>query len=381
MSYPYLKQPVLTSFLSTSTLVEDDWDYSWEGIEFNRSDWDIERSFLHQKSVKDQLTCPVENCLACKLNPRGFPDSKYYLIYTPSSLSMILTLVPGASYGDQAREWIHKKTGLSALKHPFIVPKTGSKNVFNLKPVSGMDTDGIPVYMKEDISIMQCLKNDLGKLTQNEPIGGSISMMRDEEIFPSDNYDHNQNLFAKPNINAEKDKLHTSSRSVSFLSSMMKQGSNILNYVNQKVESFTSNDVKDKPNGLSKVRDSLATLAIIGMDASVKVAEKLPIAGRLVKSTKKALFKMAKFKGTELNNMENFSYALGTKNQLSFSFSGKSLNPSYEIGAAKCFKDYINPSILNTSSYVGSGTGALIATAMALDLNLEHYKIHSAKYQ
>jgi hypothetical protein len=76
MSDHSLQMPAkLASFHSVSTLVEDDWDYSWDGVDFDRSNWDIERSFLHQKAVNDQLICPVENCLACKLNPRGLPGT------------------------------------------------------------------------------------------------------------------------------------------------------------------------------------------------------------------------------------------------------------------------------------------------------------------
>jgi hypothetical protein len=357
--------PKLTSFVSTSTLVEEDWDYSWDGIEFDRSDWDIQRSFLHQKSIIDQQVCPLENCLACKLNPRGFPDSKYYLVYTPSGLTMLLSSVPGMSYADQARDWLHKMTGLPALKHSLIVPKTGSKNVFNLKPVSGMLMDGIPVYMKENTSLIKCLKDDLDKFAQNKPIlGGSIDMMTNYEIFNSENYEEHDEILTNTTTEIEN-------RPISFLSGLMKTGSNIINYVNEKVESLTSNEAKDRQNVINKGRDSIATLTLLGIDVTAKVAERLPIAGNLFKKARQALFKTAKFKGAKLDKMKNFCFAPGNKNELSFSFSGKSLNPSYEIGAAKCFKDYINPTVLNASTFVGSSTGAVIATAMALDLDLD----------
>ena len=302
-------------------------------------------------------------------------DSKYYLVYTPSSLAMLLSSVPGMPYTDQARDWIYQMTGLSALKHPLMVPKTGSENVFNLQPVSGMNMDGIPVYMKENVSLIKCLKDDLDKISQNKPIlGGSIDMMTNHEIFNSKNYEENDDIFTKNTFGMENDGLSMQSEcssSISFISGLITKGSNIINYVNEKVESLTSNEAMDRTNGLHKMRDSIATLALMGIDMAVKVAEKVPIAGRLVKNAKEALFKVDKFKGTNMEKMENFCFSPGHKNDLSFSFSGKSLTPSYEIGAAKCFKEYINPSVLNTSSYVGSSTGAVIATAMALDLDLD----------
>ena len=73
LNQPVGPPPKLASFASSSTLLEEDWDYTWDGIDFDRSDWDIEKSFLHQKSVDNQLLCPIDNCIACKLNPRGFP--------------------------------------------------------------------------------------------------------------------------------------------------------------------------------------------------------------------------------------------------------------------------------------------------------------------
>lgn len=42
----------------------------------------------------------------------------------------------------------------------------------------------------------------------------------------------------------------------------------------------------------------------------------------------------------------------------------------YEIGAAQCFKDHIRTYILDEASFMGSSSGALVAMAMALDLNL-----------
>ena len=286
---------------------------------------------------------------------------------------MFLSSVPGAAYGDNARQWLYNKTGFSALKHSLIVPKTGSKNVFNIKPVSGMDTDGIPVYMKEDVSFFQCLKDDVRKFRQNMPVGSTIAMRSKDELFQSENDGRISDLSHSNNTQKQKDDESQQiavrcSRSVSFLSNLMKKCSKIINLVNEKAESITSNELREES---SKLSGSLASIALMGVDASINIAEKLPIMGRLVKFTKKTLLP---FKGASCQDMETFAYAPGVKNIFSFSFSGRSLNPSYEIGAAKCFTEYINKSILDTSSYVGSATGALIATAMALDLDLDILK-------
>ena len=289
---------------------------------------------------------------------------------------MFLSSVPGAAYGDNARQWLYNKTGFSALKHSLTVPKTGSKNVFNIKPVSGMDTDGIPVYMKEDISLFQCLKDDIRKFRQNMPVGSTIAMISKDELFQSENDGQISDLTQSNNTQNQKDDESQQSavrcsRSVSFLSNLMKKCSKIINLVNDKAESITSKELREES---SKLSGSLASIALMGVDASINIAEKLPIMGRLVKYTKKTLLKSSPFKGASCQDMETFAYAPGAKNKFSFSFSGRSLNPSYEIGAAKCFTEYINKSILDTASYVGSATGALIATAMALDLDLDILK-------
>ncbi|KAI8929589.1 acyl transferase/acyl hydrolase/lysophospholipase [Entophlyctis helioformis] len=60
--------------------------------------------------------------------------------------------------------------------------------------------------------------------------------------------------------------------------------------------------------------------------------------------------------------------------KLSFSFSGCSWLVFYELGVARCLKEYIKPHLMDECLFLGASTGALVATALALDMDLMRLK-------
>ena len=89
--------------------------------------------------------------------------------------------------------------------------------------------------------------------------------------------------------------------------------------------------------------------------------------------------------GAKREDILSFNHKIGARNnpKLSFSFSGNSSNPMYEIGAAQCIREHISNHILDDAIFMGSGTGALIAMAMAKDLHLcklfDRFKVMSSQ--
>ena len=149
------------------------------------------------------------------------------------------------------------------------------------------------------------------------PVGSTIAMISKDELFQSENDGQISDLSQSNNTQNQKDDESQQSavrcsRSVSFLSNLMKKCSKIINLVNDKAESITSNELREET---SKLSGSLASIALMGVDASINIAEKLPIMGRLVKFTKKTLLKGSPFKGASCQDMET---APGVKNKFSF---------------------------------------------------------------
>lgn len=68
-------------------------------------------------------------------------------------------------------------------------------------------------------------------------------------------------------------------------------------------------------------------------------------------------------------------YADGEQTEpLSFSFSSSGGMVFYDLGAAKCIRDKVKPSILSQSLFVGSSFSSVVAAAMAFDLDLDSLK-------
>ncbi|KAJ3272209.1 hypothetical protein HDV01_005863 [Terramyces sp. JEL0728] len=60
---------------------------------------------------------------------------------------------------------------------------------------------------------------------------------------------------------------------------------------------------------------------------------------------------------------------------ISFSFCDTNWLFFYQLGVAECLMDCMNPNILHSSVFVGTGTGAVVATVLALGLNIQEIQL------
>ncbi len=80
-----------------------------------------------------------------------------------------------------------------------------------------------------------------------------------------------------------------------------------------------------------------------------------------------------KFLGASREHLQRFKFIPGypMKHHLSFSFGyADRVSIHYQLGAAQCLKDLLKQNVLESSQFLGSGWGGVVAVALAAELDL-----------
>lgn len=105
------------------------------------------------------------------------------------------------------------------------------------------------------------------------------------------------------------------------------------------------------------------------------LASKLPMASRLFKPVLRRSKDQSARKGASDEALQGLKvYPSKTSSKVSFSFSGRSWLVFYELGVAQTLRDHVKQHILDECVFLGASSGALVAAAMALDLDLQYTK-------
>ena len=139
------------------------------------------------------------------------------------------------------------------------------------------------------------------------------------------------------------------------------------NYVKTKFKSAFPDKFQNSKEleHLFEYRDQMA-------DIVISLMTRVPYFPLLVE----ALPSKNEFVGVERTTLEKYKIHAGGIQRpcLSFSFSGSYWMLSYQLGAAQCLKDYIKPHLLNDCIFLGSSSGSIIASLLALQVDLVQFK-------
>ncbi|KAJ3321014.1 hypothetical protein HDV06_004673 [Boothiomyces sp. JEL0866] len=125
--------------------------------------------------------------------------------------------------------------------------------------------------------------------------------------------------------------------------------------------------VHRRPKNIYQVRNEILELIQMSLNS-------IPITSELLNSY---IHHTHERVGADLELLKQYHiYPSGYQTEtISFSFCDTNWLFFYQLGVAECLIDCVNPSILHSSLFVGTGTGAIVATILALELDIHQIQL------